>query len=97
MAATTAETHACIITCVVKCVIYYIELKAICSSVCLSVCPSAFWHVDNSAVCALIEMGLALNESCVFEEQKVYFCKPTKSTIHRQQQECIKDEGVSSH
>ena len=39
--------------------------------VCLSVCN--FWHADNSAVSARIEMGLARNESCVFEDHEVYF------------------------
>ena len=60
-----------------------------------SVRLSAFWHADNSAVCALIKTGLAQNESCVFEEHKVYFYKPTELTVY--QQECVKDEGVSSH
>ena len=36
-------------------------------SVCLSVCLH-FWHAHNSAVFALIETGLAQNESCVIEE-----------------------------
>ena len=41
----------------------------------LSVHPSVctFWHDDNSAVSARIETGLARNESCVFEDHKVYF------------------------
>ena len=30
-------------------------------------------HADNSAVSAWIETGLARNESCVFEDHKVYF------------------------
>ena len=51
-------------------------------SVCLSV-HLHFWHADNSTVCALIETGLARNESCVFEEHKVYFYKPTEPTVHR--------------
>ena len=51
-------------------------------SVCLSFCPSAFWHADNSAVCALIETGLAQNESYVFEKHKVYFYKPPEPTVH---------------
>ena len=29
-------------------------------------------HADNSAVSAPIEMGLAQNECCVFEEDRVY-------------------------
>ena len=59
-----------------------------------SVCQH-FWHADNSAVCALMEKGFTRNESCVFEEHKVYFYKPTEPTVHRQ--ECVEDEGVSSH
>ena len=39
-------------------------------SVCLSV---HLRHADNSAVSTRIEMGLARNESCVFEDHKVYF------------------------
>ena len=35
----------------------------------LSVCT--FWRGDNSVVAALIEMGLAQNESCVFEDHRV--------------------------
>ena len=34
-----------------------------------------FWCADNSAVSALIEMGLTQNESCVFWDHKVYICK----------------------
>ena len=71
---------------------YYIKLKSR-LSVCLSVCT--FWHADNSAVSARIETGLARNESCVFEDDKVYFYKPIVPTVHRQ--ECLEDEGVSSH
>ena len=55
-----------------------------------SVCT--FWHADNSAVSARIEAGLARNESCVFEDDKVYFYKPIVPTVHRQ--ECLEDEGV---
>ena len=76
---------------------YYIKLKSrlfVCLSVCLSV-RLHFWRNDNSAVCALIKARLAQNESCVFEEHNVYFYKPTEPTVHRQ--ECVKDEGVSSH
>ena len=54
-----------------------------------------FWHADNSAVSARIETGHARNESCVFEDHKVYFYKPIVPTTHRQ--ECLEDEGVSSH
>ena len=36
----------------------------------------SFWHAVNSAVCALIETGLARYERGVFEEHKVYFYKP---------------------
>ena len=32
---------------------------------------------------AVIEMGLARNESCVFKQHKVYFYKLTEPTIHR--------------
>ena len=46
-------------------------------SVCLH-----FWHADNSAVSARIETGLARNESCVFEDHKVYFYKPIVPTVH---------------
>ena len=35
-------------------------------SVCLSIL--IFWHADISVVSALIETGLARNESCVIEE-----------------------------
>ena len=63
-------------------------------SVSLSVCLH-FWHADNSAVSARIETGLARNESCVFEDHKVYFYKPIVPAVHRQ--ECLEDEGVSSH
>ena len=59
----------------------------------LSVCT--FWHVDISAVSARIEMGLAQNESWVFEDHKDYFYKPVVPTIH--QQECLEYKGVSSH
>ena len=74
--------------------VYYIKLKsrlAVRPSVCLSV-RLHFWHAHNSVVGALIKMGLTRNESCVFEEHKVYFYKPTEPTVHRQ--ECVKDEGV---
>ena len=72
--------------------IYYIKLKSH-LSICLSVCT--FWHTDNSAMSAQIEMGLAQNESCVFEDHKVHFYKPIVLTVHRQQ--CLEDEGVRSH
>ena len=55
----------------------------------LSVCLH-FWHADNSPVSARIEMGLARNESCVFEDHKVYFYKPMVPIVHRQ--ECLEDE-----
>ena len=58
-----------------------------------SVCT--FWHADISAVSARIETGLARNESCVFEDHKVYFYKSIVPTVHRQ--ECLEDQGVSSH
>ena len=38
-------------------------------------------------------MGLARNESCVFEDHKVYFYKPIVPTVHRQ--ESLEDQGVS--
>ena len=59
-----------------------------------SVCPSVctFWHADISAMSAQIETGLAQNESCVFEDHKVYFYKSILPTVHRQ--ECLEDEGV---
>ena len=74
-------------------IFYYIKLKSH-----LSVRPSVclhFWHADNSAVSARIETGLAQYESCVFGDHKVYFYKPIVPTVHRQ--ECLEDEGVSSH
>ena len=67
----------------------YIKLKAICLLVHPSVCT--FWYADISAVAAWIEMGLARNESCVFEDHKVYFYKPIVPTVHRQ--ECLEAEG----
>ena len=55
-----------------------------------------FWHTYNLVVSASIGMGFAQNKSCVFEENKVYFYKPTEPTVH--QQECVKDKiNVSSH
>ena len=69
--------------------VYYIKLKSH-----LPIC--IFWNADISAVSARIETtGLALNESCVFEDHKVYFYKPTVTTVYRQ--ECLEDEGVRSH
>ena len=44
--------------------IYHIKLKSH-----LSICT--FWHTDNSPVSVRIEMDLARNESCVFEENCV--------------------------
>ena len=35
-------------------------------------------------------MELAQNESCIFEEHKIYFNKPMKPTVH--QKECVEDE-----
>ena len=59
--------------------IYYVYKAKSCLSVHLSVCLSTclsfrlyFWRADNSAVCAFIETILAWNESCVFEEHKVF-------------------------
>ena len=65
--------------------LYKAEKPSVCLSVCLSVCPSVctFWHADISAVSARIETGLARNESCVFEDHKVYFYKSIVPTVHR--------------
>ena len=63
-------THAC--TCTigqVHLLVYYIKLKSR-LSVCLSV---RLRHADISAVSARIETGFTRNESCVFEDHKVYF------------------------
>ena len=51
-----------------------------------------FWQADNSVnvVSASIKMELAQNESCIFEEHKIYFYEPTKPTVH--QKECVEDE-----
>ena len=49
-------------------------------SVCLSV---RLRHADISAVSARIETGLTQNESCVFEDHKVYFYKSIVPTVHR--------------
>ena len=68
--------------------LYYIKLKSR-LPVCLSVC------IFGTQITASIETELARNESCVFEEHKSLFYKPTEPTVHGQ--ECIKDEGVSSH
>ena len=57
--------------------LYKAEKPPVCPSVCLH-----FWHADNSAVSARIETGLARNESCVFEDHKVYFYKPIVPTVH---------------
>ena len=50
--------------------LYKAEKPSVCLSVCLSV---RLRHADISAVSAQIETGLARNESCVFEDHKVYF------------------------
>ena len=55
--------------------IYYIKLKSR-----LFVCT--FWHANISAVSARIETGLARNESCVFEDHKVYAYKPIVPTVN---------------
>ena len=55
---------------------------------------AVFWHADISAVSARIEMGLAWNEICVFEDH-VYFYKPIVPTVDWQ--ECLDNEGVRSH
>ena len=49
-------------------------------SVCLSICTS--WHADNSVMSAWIKTRRARNESCVFEDHKVYFYKPILPTVH---------------
>ena len=71
----------------------YLLYKAEKPSVCLSV-HLHFWHADNSAASAWIETGFARNERCVFEDNRVYFYKPTWPTVHRQ--ECVKDKGSYS-
>ena len=43
---------------------------------------------------SLIETGLVQNDSCVFEEHKIHFYKPTEPIIH--QQEWIIDESVAT-
>ena len=58
----------------------------------LSVCT--FWNTHNSVISALIKTGLDQNESCVFEDCKVYFYKSTGSTVY--QQKCVKDESIST-
>ena len=70
--------------------LYKAEKPSVCLSVCLH-CKLA----DDSAVSARIETGLAQNKSCVYEDHKLYFYKPIVPTIHRQ--ECLEEEGVSSH
>ena len=70
--------------------LYKAEKPSVCPSVCLH-----FWHADNSAVSARIETRLARSESCVFGDHKVCFYKPIVPTVHGQ--ECLEDEGVSSH
>ena len=78
------------VLCTLGNLLYKAEKPSVCPSVCLH-----FWYADNSAVSARIETGLARNESCVFEDHKVYLYKPIVPTVHRQ--ECLEDEGVSSH
>ena len=73
--------------------LYKAEKPSVCLSIRLSICT--FWHADNSAMSARIATGLARNESCVFEDHKVYFYKPIVPAVHPQ--ECLEDEGVSSH
>ena len=50
--------------------LYKAEKPSVCLTVCLSV---RLRHADISAVSARIETGLTRNESCVFEDHKVYF------------------------
>ena len=47
--------------------LYKAEKPSVRPSVCLH-----FWHAYSSVVSARIETGLARNESCVFEDHKVY-------------------------
>ena len=73
--------------------IYYIKLKShlfVGPSICLHC-----WHTHNSAASASIEIGLALNKSCVIEDCGVYFYKPTEPIVYPQ--ECVKSESVSSY
>ena len=39
-------------------------------------------HANNSAVSTWVKTGLIQNENCVFEDRRVYFCKPTEPTVH---------------
>ena len=68
-------------------VIYYIKLKSR-----LSICLSDR-HADISAMSAVIEMGLAWNESWVFRDLKVYFYKSKRISIHPY--EDVKANGVN--
>ena len=40
------------------------------------------WHTHNSAASASIEIGLALNKSCVIEDCGVYYYKPTEPIVY---------------
>ena len=56
--------------------LYKAEKPSVCLFIGLSVRPFVclhFWHANNSAVSALIEMGLAQNESCVFGGRQSLF------------------------
>ena len=64
---------------VVHNLLYKAEKPSVYLFVCLSVCT--FWHADNSTMSVWIEMRLARNESCVFEDHKVYFYKPIIPTV----------------
>ena len=73
----------------------YLLHKAEKPSVCLFVCLSActYWHADNSAVTASIEMGLAEIKSCVFKDHRVYLQKSTELTVY--EHKCTKDTSIS--
>ena len=42
---------------------------------------SAFWHADKIAMAASIKMGLAQNESCVFDDYRVNY-NSTAPIVH---------------
>ena len=54
------------IICMVNLLLYKAEKPSVCT----------FLHADISIASAWIETGLVRNESCVFEDHKVYFYKP---------------------
>ena len=48
----------------------------------------SFRYAGNLALYALIEMGHAQNDSCLFEEHKVHFYKPTEYTTYSSIEVC---------